>query len=117
MHRIRQPPAQDFASCPVHDGHEIQEPVSHRYERKGGDDTLKGNGGADVFQFRASDRNDTILDFRQGQDLNEIQTGANSFAALDIEQDGQDVLIGFGTGQVRIVTDSVGAFDENDFIF
>ena len=84
---------------------------------KGGDDTLKGNGGADVFQFRASDRNDTILDFRQGQDLIEIQTGANSFAALDIEQDGQDVLIGFGTGQVRVVTDSVGAFDENDFIF
>ncbi|MDG1371786.1 MAG: hypothetical protein P8Q48_16370 [Paracoccaceae bacterium] len=84
---------------------------------KGGDDTLKGNGGADVFQFRASDRNDTILDFRQGQDLIEIQTGANSFAALDIEQDGQDVLIGFGTGQVRVVTDGVGAFDENDFIF
>ena len=84
---------------------------------KGGDDTLKGNGGADVFQFRASDRNDTILDFRQGQDLIEIQNGANSFAALDIEQDGQDVLIGFGTGQVRVVTDSVGAFDENDFIF
>ena len=47
----------------------------------------------------------------------EIQTGANSFAALDIEQDGQDVLIGFGTGQVRVVTDSVSAFDENDFIF
>ncbi|MDG1211533.1 MAG: calcium-binding protein [Paracoccaceae bacterium] len=84
---------------------------------KGGDDTLKGNGGADVFQFRASDRNDTILDFRQGQDLIEIQTGANSFAALDIEQDGRDVLIGFGAGQVRVVTDSVGAFDEDDFIF
>ena len=83
----------------------------------GGNDTLKGNGGADVFQFRASDRNDTILDFRHGQDLIEIQTGANSFAALDIEQDGQNVLIGFGTGQVRVVTDSVGAFDENDFIF
>ena len=84
---------------------------------KGGDDTLKGNGGADVFQFRASDRNDTILDFRQGQDLIEIQTGANSFAALDIEQDGRDVLIGVGAGQVRVVTDSVGAFDEDDFIF
>jgi len=27
---------------------------------------LKGNGGADVFQFRASDRNVTIADFRQG---------------------------------------------------
>ena len=47
----------------------------------------------------------------------EIQTGANSFAALDIEQDGRDVLIGFGAGQVRVVTDSIGAFDEDDFIF
>ena len=84
---------------------------------KGGDDTLKGNGGADVFQFRASNRNDTILDFRQGQDLIEIQNGANSFAGLSFEQDGQDVLIGFGAGQVRVMTDSIDAFDESDFIF
>ena len=83
----------------------------------GGADTLRGNGGADVFQFRTSDRNDTIVDFRQGQDKIEIQNGANSFAALDIEQDGRDVLIGFGTGQVRVVTDSIDAFDESDFIF
>lgn len=33
----------------------------------GGNDTLKGNGGADVFQVRASDRNDTIFEFRQGR--------------------------------------------------
>lgn len=84
---------------------------------KGGDDTLKGNGGADTFQFRASDRNDTILDFRQGQDFIEIISGANAFNALTITQDGADVLIGFGKGSVRVVTDNVGAFDENDFIF
>lgn len=28
-----------------------------------------------------------------------------------------DVLIGFGAGQVRVITDNVDAFDENDFIF
>lgn len=84
---------------------------------KGGDDTLKGNGGADVFQFRASDRNDTIADFRQGQDQIEIISGARSFAGLTIEQDGVDVLISFGTGGVRVVTDNAGAFDESDFIF
>ncbi len=83
----------------------------------GGDDTLTGNGGADIFQFRASDRNDTINDFRQGQDKIQIQSGANSFDALDIQQDGRDVLIGFGAGQVRVVTDNVAAFDESDFIF
>jgi Ca2+-binding RTX toxin-like protein len=83
----------------------------------GGDDTLKGNGGADVFVFRASDRNDTISDFRQGQDSIQIQSGANSFTGLNIEQDGSDVFIGFGAGQVRVVTDNVGAFDESDFIF
>lgn len=84
---------------------------------KGGNDTLTGNGGADVFQFRASDRNDTISDFRQGQDRIEILTGANAFAGLSIEQDGADVLIGFGVGQVRVVTDNAGAFSEDDFIF
>ncbi len=82
-----------------------------------GKDTLKGNGGSDVFQFRASDRNDTIADFRQGQDLIEIISGAASFAGLEIEQDGVDVQISFGTGNVRIVTDNAGAFDEADFIF
>ena len=84
---------------------------------RGGDDTLRGNGGADTFQLRASDRNETIQDFRQGQDLIEIVSGANSFAALDIEQEGRDVLIGFGSGQVRVVTDNVAAFSEDDFIF
>lgn len=84
---------------------------------RGGDDTLRGNGGSDIFQFRASDRNDTILDFRQGQDMIEIVSGARSFDALRIEQDGADVLIGFGPGQVRVVTDQAGAFDESDFIF
>lgn len=84
----------------------------------GGDDTLKGNGGQDVFQFRTSDRNDTISDFRQGQDKIEILNGAQSFAALRIEQDGADVLIGFGvSGQVRVITDNTGTFDEDDFIF
>ena len=77
----------------------------------GGDDTLKGNGGADVFQFRTSDRNDTIADFRQGQDKIEIQNGVRSFEGLDIEQDGRDVLIGFGAGQVRVLTYNAGAFD------
>jgi len=84
---------------------------------KAGNDTLKGGGGADTFQFRASDRNDTILDFRQGQDMIEIMSGVNRFEALQIEQDGRDVLIGFGAGQVRVVTDNAGAFDESDFIF
>ncbi len=61
--------------------------------------------------------NDTISDFRQGQDKIQIQSGANSFEALVIEQDGRDVLIGFGAGQVRVVTDSAAAFDESDFVF
>jgi len=84
---------------------------------QGGFDSLRGGGGADVFQFRATDRNDTILDFRQGQDRIEILTGARSFEDLEIEQDGQDVLIGFGAGQVRVITDDATEFDEGDFIF
>ncbi len=61
--------------------------------------------------------NETIADFRKGQDLIEIISGAASFAGLEIEQDGVDVQISFGTGNVRIVTDNAGAFDEADFIF
>ena len=83
----------------------------------GGNDTLIGGLGRDVFQFRATDRIETIQDFRQGQDRIELQTGANSFDALDIEQDGADLLIRFGATEIRVVTDSVGAFDEDDFIF
>lgn len=84
---------------------------------KAGDDTLKGGGGADIFQFRASDRADTILDYRQGQDMIEIMSGATAFEDLVITQDGADVLIGFGAGQVRVITDNADAFDEGDFIF
>ncbi len=82
-----------------------------------GDDTLKGNGGADVFQFRPSDRNDTILDFEQGQDRIEILSGAESFGDLTIEQDGANVLISFGSGQVTIISDDAGSFEASDFIF
>ena len=84
---------------------------------RGGDDTLRGDGGADIFQFRATDVNDTILDFTQNVDAIEIVSGAAAFADLEITQDGDDVLIGFGTGQVRVVTDTVDAFTEDDFIF
>lgn len=84
---------------------------------RSGDDTLKGNAGADVFQFRASDRNDTIMDFQQGQDRVEILNGAGSFADLAIEQDGANVLIGFGTAQITVISDDAGAFDASDFIF
>ena len=70
-----------------------------------------------MFQFRGSDRSETILDFRQGQDQIEILNGANAFGALDIAQDGDDVLISFGGVEIRVVTDSVAAFDESDFIF
>ena len=72
---------------------------------------------ADIFQFRATDVNDTILDFAQNVDTIEIISGAAAFADLVIEQDGADVLIGFGAGQVRVVTDTVAAFTEDDFIF
>ncbi len=84
---------------------------------QGGDDSLHGNGGRDVFQFRTSDRNDTILDYTQGQDSIEILNGVNRLDALVFEQDFRDVLISFGAGQIRVVTDNVGAFTEDDFIF
>lgn len=82
-----------------------------------GDDKLRGGNGEDVFQFRASDRNDTILDFTQGEDRIEILSGANEFSDLSIEQDGAHVLISFGAGQVTVISDDAAAFDASDFIF
>lgn len=84
---------------------------------RAGDDTLSGNGGADVFQFRASDRNDTILDFQQEQDRIEFLNGASSFADLSVEQEGADVVITFGLGQITVISDDAASFDANDFIF
>lgn len=83
----------------------------------GGDDTLQGGDGADTFQFSETDVADTILDFAQDIDTIEIQSGAAVFADLVIEQDGDDVLIGFGEGQIRVVADTVEAFGEDDFLF
>ena len=78
---------------------------------------MSGGGDADTFRFNASDVNDTILDYLQGVDVIEILSGAASFDDLIITQDGADVLIGFGAGQVRVVTDDAAAFSADDFIF
>lgn len=83
----------------------------------GGNDTFIGGSGRDVFQFRTNDRIEMIQDFRQGQDRVEIVSGANSFEALNVRQDGADVLISFGQTEIRVVTDIAGGFDENDSIF
>jgi len=32
MHRIRQPPTQHLARCPIHDGHRVEEAVIDRHE-------------------------------------------------------------------------------------
>lgn len=82
-----------------------------------GDDTIKGNGGADSFQFRGNDDSDRINGFQQGQDVIEILAGANSFSALDISQDGRNVLIEFANTDITVTNAQVAQFTEDDFLF
>ena len=82
-----------------------------------GADQLRGGGGDDVFQFTGSSGSDVIIDFRQGQDLLQILSGANGFGALTVEQQGAYVLISFAQTEITIRTDAAAAFTEDDFIF
>lgn len=68
-----------------------------------GDDTVRGDGGADVFIFSGSDIGDNLIEDYSFQSGDRIRiTGVANFAALDIEQDGADAVIIAASGRVRL---------------
>jgi Ca2+-binding RTX toxin-like protein len=84
-----------------------------------GDDVLTGDainfldsarGGRDSFVFMDGFGNDTIQDFRQGEDLLEFQvTGINGFGDLEIARVGNDTVITAGSsGTVRLAQFNLG---------
>jgi serralysin len=95
---------------------------------QGGDDRLNGGAGDDVltgdaiqlldsargardsFVFTDGFGNDTIQDFRQGEDLLEFQvTGINGFGDLEIARVGNDTVITAGSsGTVRLAQFNLG---------
>lgn len=86
-----------------------------RIEGGRGADLLSGGGGRDTFFFERGSGADTILDWRDRQDRIEID-GA-SFAQLNIDQLGDDVLISFANIRVTVEDANADLFTAADFIF
>ena len=82
-----------------------------------GDDALTGGAGRDVFLFDANDGVDLITDFQQGFDSISIRAFNADFADLAINQQGEDVVIGFRNTTIRAEDQIASDFDVDDFIF
>jgi Ca2+-binding RTX toxin-like protein len=83
-------------------------------------DLTRVTTGQDVFVFSANNGNDTIHDFRQGEDKIELQgIGVDSFdtlmGELHLSQENANTVITFGSNTITIigVTDMTAA----DFLF
>lgn len=96
---------------------------------RGGQDTLKGGRGDDIniggrgddiFVFNRDHDRDTIRDFRSGHDQIDLNGfGLGSFRALSklFVQDGDDVVINFGRGDVLTIEDILIADLSRDDFF
>jgi serralysin len=82
-----------------------------------GNDMLRGGLNADKFVFNAGGGTDTILDFQNGSDRIEIESGATSFANLSVAQVGDDVRVVFGTTTILIANMDRVDITAADFLF
>ena len=85
-----------------------------------GDDTYEGGAGADRFIFKRQHGTDRITDFTQGEDVIDLRYlgvgGIKRFSNLDISQQGTDVLIGTGLGQIWLANSDISDIDGSDFL-
>lgn len=85
----------------------------------GGNDRFTAGKGADGFEFNVGDDKDTITDFGNGDDTMTLYNmGVSNFNQLKalMEQDGKDVVIDFGAGDVlTFLNISKGEFAKGDF--
>ncbi|WP_419906914.1 calcium-binding protein [Hoeflea sp.] len=81
-----------------------------------GNDRLTGGRGTDTFAFAAGDGNDTIADFEDGDTIS-IDGVSGGFAGLDIEQDGDDTVIRYGTlgDSIRLMGVTASTLGADDF--
>ena len=82
-----------------------------------GNDVLRGGLNADKFVFNAAGGTDTVLDFQNGSDRIEIESGATRFANLTIRQIGDDVRVVFGTTTILIENTDRSDITAADFLF
>ena len=82
-----------------------------------GDDDLYGGVGEVVFKFTGNWGEDEIYDFEDGLDLIAIEApGLASWEDLDIQQDGDDVGIFYGSSGIYVVDADVSDFSAQDFV-
>jgi len=77
-----------------------------------GDDILRGGGGEDVFVFQSGAGEDTVIDYRRGEDLRfegEDFMDAYSNNNYSVTQDGDDAIISFGDQNVQVTVEDVNA--------
>ncbi|MCW3784200.1 hypothetical protein OM960_21955 [Defluviimonas sp. CAU 1641] len=81
-----------------------------------GDDTLYGGSDHDVFVFAPGHGNDTIGDYDVLNDL--IEFSGIQFSDLIVTQNGSDVTIDYGSGDmITVLNASAGDFTEPEFRF
>ena len=82
-----------------------------------GNDTLRGGAGNDRFVFDKGDGVDSIVDFRDVDDVIIIRSGAETYADLDIRQAGANVTIGYGGDLIILDNTQRSMIDASDFMF
>ena len=81
----------------------------------GGRDLLNGGGGRDTFHFQRGSGTDVIEDWRDGQDV--IDINGAGFGDMTIIQHDVDVLIRFLNVQITVREADADLFTKADFIF
>jgi len=87
-----------------------------------GDDTLSGGAGTDRFFFRPGYDVDVIEDFDSADTISVASFNIGNFtamqAAFDFTEDGPDVRIDFGNGDVLYIENTtIAALNSSDFVF
>ncbi|MBQ6005783.1 MAG: hypothetical protein IJL14_06015 [Selenomonadaceae bacterium] len=82
-----------------------------------GNDTLAGGAGSNVFVYKTGDGNDTIVDYKPGEDIIHVTEGT-----VKTKISGDDIVLTVGSGKITVkdvalygVTYKVGDGDEIDY--
>jgi Ca2+-binding RTX toxin-like protein len=91
---------------------------ANRLEGGAGDDTLIGNGGADVFVFADGFGHDLIADFQDGTDLLDVSAlaVASGGVPMAIMAQGADAVLSDGAGNSITLTGMAGQIDLADML-
>ena len=85
-----------------------------------GNDIYQGDAGADRFMFKRHHGSDRITDFTQGEDVIDLrylgEGGIKRVANLEMSQQGADVLINTGLGEIWLTDTSLSDMDGSDFL-